>query len=230
MSGVSNVTNTSQTTATQNQTSQTNKKADTKKTHESNYEVANDEYAGSAPKVKTGNYNKDGVKVDMDAISAAKAEMKNNAGAFKMMVNAAHKGNNSHSLNSKDANYWSDFVYKQLGQQYTVEEAQELVSEDGYWGVEKTSDRIVEMAKSLSGGDISKYEELLGAIEKGFGAAKNEWGGKMPSITSKTYDAVMEKMKAWKEEAAAAQSTSTQGAATTVTQDAVKAAGGVSNE
>lgn len=38
----------------------------------------------------------------------------------------------------------------------TIKAAQESISEDGYWGVNKTSDRLVSMAIALSGGDTSK--------------------------------------------------------------------------
>lgn len=218
MSGVGNVNNynnQAQQVQNQNQTANQKQAEETKK-NENAVEVAADEYAGSAPNVKTGNYNKNGTKVDKDAMDAVKASWKNNTGAFQKMVEGMG-GNNSISKHSKDANYWSDWVYKQLGQQYTVEEAQELVADDGYWGVEQTSQRIVDMAKSLSGGDISKYDELMEAIKKGFGAAAKEFGGKMPDITSKTYDVVMEKMEAWKKEAS--------GTTGTQTEDAVAATG-----
>ena len=45
------------------------------------------------------------------------------------------------------------------------EEAQKAISEDGYWGVNKTSDRIIEMAKALTGGDPDKIEDMRKAFE-----------------------------------------------------------------
>ena len=44
------------------------------------------------------------------------------------------------------------------------DQAQELISEDGYWGVEKTSDRIVNFAISLAGGDPEKLKEIKANI------------------------------------------------------------------
>ena len=38
----------------------------------------------------------------------------------------------------------------------TIKQAQEDISEDGYWGVNKTSDRLVSMAIALAGGDTDK--------------------------------------------------------------------------
>lgn len=76
-------------------------------------------------------------------------------------------------------------------------QAQADIAEDGYWGVEQTSDRIVEFAKALTGGDASKMEEMKAAFEKGFKAATGAWGSKLPDISNKTYDAVMKKFDDW---------------------------------
>lgn len=79
-------------------------------------------------------------------------------------------------------------------------QAQADIAEDGYWGVNQTSDRIVEFAKALTGGDASKADEMLEAFEKGFKLATKAWGKELPSISSRTYDAVVEKFKQWKNE------------------------------
>ena len=59
----------------------------------------------------------------------------------------------------------------------TIAQAQKDVADDGYWGVDKTSDRLVDMAKALSGGDSSKADTLIAAIKKGFDQAADAWGG-----------------------------------------------------
>lgn len=79
-------------------------------------------------------------------------------------------------------------------------EAQAALEEGGYWSVDATSDRIIEMAKALTGGDPDKIEEMRSAFEKGFKEATKAWGGELPEISSKTYDAVMSKFDAWAEE------------------------------
>lgn len=77
-------------------------------------------------------------------------------------------------------------------------QAQKDVAEDGYWGVEQTSDRLVSMAIALSGGDTDKADELKEAITKGFKKATNAWGEDLPQICQDTYDAAMKKMDDWK--------------------------------
>jgi hypothetical protein len=71
--------------------------------------------------------------------------------------------------------------------------------EDGDFSPEKLSDRIVEFAKALSGGDKSKIGILREAIEEGFGQASKLLGG-LPEISLKTYDLVMEKLDEWESE------------------------------
>jgi hypothetical protein len=63
----------------------------------------------------------------------------------------------------------------------TIRKAQEDISENGYWGVDQTSDRIVDFAIALSGGDASKADLLLDAFKKGFERLP-EYGAKIYQI------------------------------------------------
>lgn len=81
----------------------------------------------------------------------------------------------------------------------TKAQAQKDVAEDGYWGVDKTSSRIVDFAIALSGNDPSKADKLLDAFKEGYAQAEKTWGGELPEISQKTYDAVLEKFQQWKE-------------------------------
>lgn len=75
----------------------------------------------------------------------------------------------------------------------TRAQAQADIAEDGYWGVNATSDRIVDFAVALAGDDPDKLEEMRSAFLQGFNKAKETWGGELPDISQRTYDAVMEK-------------------------------------
>ncbi len=75
----------------------------------------------------------------------------------------------------------------------TKAQAQADIAEDGYWGVNATSDRIVDFAVALAGDDPDKLEEMRAAFQKGFDQATKTWGGELPDISQRTYDAVMEK-------------------------------------
>ena len=92
----------------------------------------------------------------------------------------------------------------------TKAQAQADIAEDGYWGVEQTSERILDFAKALSGNDPEKADLLLNAFKKGFEQATKSWGKKLPDISQRTYDAVVEKFEAWKNGDAVADSAQTE--------------------
>ncbi len=83
----------------------------------------------------------------------------------------------------------------------TKKQAQEDISENGYWGVEQTSDRILDFAKALAGNDPAKADELFNAFKKGFDEATKSWGQELPDISKRTYEAVEKKFNDWKNSA-----------------------------
>ena len=72
----------------------------------------------------------------------------------------------------------------------TKAEAQAAISEDGYWGVSQTSQRIFDFAAAVAGDDVEKMKEMQAAVEKGFQQAGQAWGGDLPSICGDTHTAV----------------------------------------
>lgn len=79
----------------------------------------------------------------------------------------------------------------------TRAEAEKMISEDGDWGIDAVSSRLVDFAKAISGGDQSKLDELKSAIEEGFKQAKETFGGSLPDICQKTYEETMKKLDEW---------------------------------
>ncbi len=91
-----------------------------------------------------------------------------------------------------------------------ITQAKEDVSEDGYWGVEQTSERLYSFAYALAGGDPSKADTLMSAIEKGYKQATKSWGDELPSICKQTLEATREKIDAWKNGTAKTESSTTE--------------------
>jgi hypothetical protein len=77
------------------------------------------------------------------------------------------------------------------------EQAQKLIEEDGYFGVEQTSERIFQFAIGVAGGDPSRLDAIKEGIEKGFQEAKEAFGNWLPDISYQTLDKVMEKLDKW---------------------------------
>ena len=82
-------------------------------------------------------------------------------------------------------------------EELTPEKAEELIADDGYFGVEQTSDRIVDFAIGIAGGDTARIDAIKEGIDKGFNEAKQAFGDWLPDISYATYDKVMEKLDAW---------------------------------
>lgn len=68
-------------------------------------------------------------------------------------------------------------------------QAKEDISEDGYWGVKQTSQRLFDFASALAGDDVEKMKKMQEAMEKGFKLATKAWGEELPSICKDTIDA-----------------------------------------
>ena len=71
----------------------------------------------------------------------------------------------------------------------TKAQAQEDISEDGYWGVKQTSQRLFDFASALAGDDEDKMRQMQSAMEKGFKQATSAWGRDLPDISNQTLDA-----------------------------------------
>jgi hypothetical protein len=134
-------------------------------------------------------------KTDFEKVSAMKADLSKNIGAFKQMVQAMLEKQGFLAGGDLDALVQID--------KETQLAAQEAISEDGYWGVNKTSERIVDFAKALSGGDPSKIPLLKQAVLDGFSEAEKAWGGELPEITGKTRDRIMQLFDEWEKGGAA---------------------------
>ena len=78
-------------------------------------------------------------------------------------------------------------------------EAAKEVADDGYWGVEQTSERLFSFAKALAGNDPTKADTMLEALQKGFDEAGKSWGGELPEICQKTLEAAKKKLTDWRD-------------------------------
>ncbi|MCQ2520137.1 MAG: hypothetical protein MJ107_06365 [Lachnospiraceae bacterium] len=67
-----------------------------------------------------------------------------------------------------------------------IMQAKEDISEDGYWGVKQTSQRLFDFASALAGDDVNKMKEMQEAMLKGYKQAEKTWGGELPSISQET--------------------------------------------
>lgn len=80
---------------------------------------------------------------------------------------------------------------KALGE-LSSDEASELVSENGFFGIANTADRIAGFVLNGAGDDVEKLKVGREGVAKGFEDAKKIWGGELPEISQKTIEKTLE--------------------------------------
>jgi hypothetical protein len=140
---------------------------------------------------KVGQY-----KIDQEKIDKIKGEFNQNVNAFREMVREMFEkqGINVEELIKRLED--GEVIELEIDQE-VIDKAKENVSEDGYFGVEKTAKRILDFAKAISGGNPEKIQLLKDAFIEGFEEAKEIFGGELPEISEKTYEKVMEGFNEW---------------------------------
>jgi len=74
------------------------------------------------------------------------------------------------------------------------EEATKLVSQDVYWGIDKTSQRLADFVLNGAGGDLNKLRAGREGILQGFKEAEKLWGGQLPEISYKTIEQALSRI------------------------------------
>ena len=81
----------------------------------------------------------------------------------------------------------------------SVDEANDLISDNGYFGIDKTSQRIIDFVIKAAGDDIGRLKAGREGILRGFTEAEKAWGGKLPGISyqtlEKSLDAIDKKIR-----------------------------------
>ncbi len=133
---------------------------------------------------------------DAKRVAEMKKEMALKSDSFKEMIRGM--------LQKQGLNVYSILARLDQGEKVEVKidaetkaKAQESISEDGYWGVKATSKRILDFAKAISNNDPSKIDMLKDAFKKTYEEVKEYFGGELPEISQKTYDAVMTGFDEW---------------------------------
>ena len=124
-------------------------------------------------------------------VQSLKADLDNQMSRFTNMMTQMFQKQGITANLSQGNDFWRFMA----SGNYTVDaktkaDAQAAISEDGYWGVAKTSQRIFDFAQALAGDDPEKMKEMQAAVEKGFKRAEEAWGGSLPAICGDTHSAI----------------------------------------
>ncbi len=124
-------------------------------------------------------------------VESLKADLDNQMSRFTNMMTQTFQKQGITAASLEGDNFWKFMA----SGNYTVDaktqaEAKEAISEDGFWGVKQTSQRIFDFAAALAGDDVETMKKMQAAVEKGFEQAGAAWGGELPSICGDTHTAV----------------------------------------
>jgi len=112
--------------------------------------------------------------------------------------NGSAKFSDIFGAQSKSINSLNDILsgvdFKSIGYegkpitQLSQSEASDLVSDNGFFGIANTADRISNFIISAAGDDLQKLEAGKEGMLRGFKEAEKIWGGELPEISQKTIE------------------------------------------
>lgn len=149
-------------------------------------------YDKTTPEKKaTYNVNRMSADERKALVQQLKADQESRQKSFLDMVGKMMTGQGkAYSMATGDDSIWKFLA----SGNFTVDaatkaQAQQDISEDGYWGVKQTSQRLFDFASALAGDDVEKMQKMQAAMEKGFKQATAAWGKSLPSISQDTMEA-----------------------------------------
>jgi len=134
-------------------------------------------------------------KISKDEAEEIRAQISENARS--MMISStttqASVSNQQELTNEDFKSFLNDIGYEGKSiAELSQDEASELVSEDGFFGVTQTSERIANFVINGSGGDESMMRAGREGMLQGFKEAEAMWGGELPEISQKTMQKALE--------------------------------------
>ena len=124
-------------------------------------------------------------------VKSLKEDLDNQMTRFVNMMTQVFQKQGITAASAADSSFWK----MMSSGDYAVDtdtraQAQAAISEDGFWGVSRTSQRIFDFAQAVAGDDTEKMKEMQKAVEKGFRQAESAWGGSLPGICGETQQAI----------------------------------------
>ena len=105
----------------------------------------------------------------------------------KDMFNYLAGKEDSNGFSLKDIGYEGKAITE-----LSPEEAEELLEEEGFFGIEQTSNRVADFVFSFSGNDVELLKEGREGIIRGFEEAQKLFGNQLPEVSFKTQEKTLE--------------------------------------
>ena len=138
-------------------------------------------------------------KISADDVKEIKAQLKENSMAIAFSSTNVQVGVVQKNSFEEQYEEFQSFL-KEVGYEgkpigkLSKEEATELVSEDGFFGIQQTSDRIADFVINSSAGDENLMRAGREGMLLGFEQAEKMWGSELPKISQETMKVAIEKV------------------------------------
>jgi len=130
------------------------------------------------------------------AINDLIKETDHHANAIRKLVRAMIGG-----ADSTGQGFWAQKAQNMQLNAADRAQAQQMVSDEGFFGVSQTTERIMGFAKALVGEGASEeqIENMRAAVQAGFDQVARMFGGfdNLPEVTRNTHAAIMESFDNW---------------------------------
>ena len=114
-------------------------------------------------------------------------KIKDNTSAQKDILSFLSGESISEDFNLKNTGYEGKPITE-----LSAGEATELIGNDGFFGIEKTSQRVADFVFNFSGDAIELLEKGREGIVTGYNEAQEMWGGELPQISVDTQAKTLE--------------------------------------
>ena len=138
-------------------------------------------------------------KISADEVKEIKAQLKENSIAMAFSSTNVQIGITQKDSFEAQYEEFQSFL-KEIGYEgkpiaeLSQDEAAQLVADDGFFGIEQTSDRIANFVIATSGGDEHLMRVGREGMLLGFKQAEEMWGGELPELSQKTMQVAIEKV------------------------------------
>lgn len=119
-----------------------------------------------------------------------------NASAQNTLMNIVNNTEVYDFLSGKELD--NGFSLKSIGYdgkpitELSTDEAKELVSDEGFFGVIETSSRVSSFVIGMAGDNVEGLQEARKGVVQGFEQAESMWGGTLPEISYETQAKTLE--------------------------------------
>lgn len=138
------------------------------------------------------------LQIGLASFAGSKSASGSNFAASMTMINISGSFANNGSTSANLADIFGMIDTNAIGYKgkplstLSQSEAAALVSDEGFFGMENTAKRVADFVLAGAGDDLAKLKAGKEGVIRGYNEAQQLWGGKLPQISQKTQEKLLE--------------------------------------